>query len=85
MASGERPKSAELKLHKGKQVLGKTFLTTDCQRSGAVEQMGWDGLGISIGGSLEEQVGHIKRADPVLRQWNKCDSFSTIPLQCWVG
>lgn len=48
-------------------MLGKNFLTAECQRSGAVEQMGWDGLGISISGSLEEQVGHtaLRRADPV--------------------
>lgn len=26
----------------------KNFLTSDCQRSGAVEQMVWDGLGVSI-------------------------------------
>lgn len=26
----------------------KIFLTSDCQRSGEVEQMVWDGLGVSI-------------------------------------
>lgn len=26
----------------------KNFLTSDCQRSGTVEQMVWDGLGVSI-------------------------------------
>lgn len=35
----------------------KIFLISDCQRSGAAEQMVWDGLGASVGGSFEEQVG----------------------------
>lgn len=86
VASGGMPRSAELKLQQGKQVLGKK-LPNPClpeEWSSGTDGLGW---ARSLHRWKFRRAGWpnraFRRADPVLRQWNKFDKFSKSPFQCW--